>query len=119
MNISDKVSFKAKFKIDNTKPYDACIYLNKLKDQLSVIDEPNVNVVYDNFVKRILVTSSTDTDNFVKDLKEIDIQDISYKEHFELKSNLIGKYIDGAIEFGEEKCTELTNLVKQALGIKK
>lgn len=119
MKIRDKVSFNAKFKIDNTKPYDAFIYLNKLKDQLSVIDEPKVNVVYDNLVKRILVTSSTDTDNFAKELKEIDVQDISAKDHSILKSNLIGKYIDDAIEFGEEKCAELTTLVKQTLGLKK
>ena len=119
MKIRDKVSFNAKFKIDNTDPYKAFIYLSKLKDQLSVIDEPNVNVVYDKLIKRILITSSTDTDNFEKDLKEIDVQDISTKDHSILKSSLIGKYIDDAIEFGEEKCIELTTLVKKTLGIKK
>lgn len=117
MKINDKVSFKAKFKINNTKPYDAFIYLNKLKDQLSVIDEPNVNVVYDNLVKRILVTSSTDTDNFVKELKEIDVQDISAKDHSILKSNLIGKYIDGAIEFGNDTIELLKKSTKNILKI--
>lgn len=119
MKVQDSISFKARYKIDFVN-YDYIKGLQKaaiLKSALLSVGEKNILIEPDISLKKILVTTSQDTDNFTKELAEIKAKDIHFVKRSILKIELMHKYLDYAIEFGEKQIELLKNTMKKELNI--
>lgn len=92
MKIRDNIAFGAAFKIDNADTAKASSQLRRLKNRLAKSKEPDVSVVTDDISKKILVTSSTDTVKFNKELDEFDVEGVSAEDYLKSKSSLIADW---------------------------
>lgn len=110
-NVQNSVSFKQRYVIDSQDILKGVGYRQFLKDCLSGVGEKDIFSQDSQPLKKILVTTGEDTAQFLKEYTNLNSLDITVGAFNEAKANLIGKYFNGAIEFGEKQIEAFKNIL--------
>lgn len=108
-------SFQSKYKIDLKNYEKGTQHLKKLEQYLSILGENKPLLKQDLTKNRLLVTTGKDSIKLSNEIETLHNRE-KYPENFkEIRSQLLDKYFDSAIEFGEKQISKIENDLSKKL----